>query len=94
MGCFIFNSHRRYSAPFSRVVRDRIYRPYVDEVLAIENILDPIADVSKAKPLARSKVVNIWHYAKGLVRNVRDHLFRVLDIITRRAFIVFRARAY
>jgi hypothetical protein len=94
MGCFIFNSHRRYSAPFSRDVRDHIYKPYVDEMLAIEKAIDLTLDVSKAKPLRRSKVVNIWHYAKGLVRSVRDGLFRVLDIITGRAFIVFRGRAY
>jgi hypothetical protein len=32
---FIFSSHRVYRAPFSSAVRNHIYKPYVDELLAI-----------------------------------------------------------
>ena len=33
---FIFNSHRMFRAPFSSAMRNHIYKPYVDELLAIE----------------------------------------------------------
>jgi len=94
MGFFIFNSHRQYSAPFSKVVREHIYKPYVDELLAIEVTVGRIVDVTETKSLQRSKVVNVRHYIEGLARNSRDWLFRILDVAAGRAFLVFRGRAY
>ena len=94
MGFFIFNSHRQYRAPFSRVVRQHIYKPYVDELLAIEATVGHMTDVTATKSLPRSKVINLQHYAKGLARKARDWLFRIADIVAGRAFLVFRGRAY
>jgi hypothetical protein len=94
MGCFIFNSHRLYRAPFSRLVRDHVYRPYVDELLAIEHRVGSSVDVAAAKPLRRKKVDTTWNSAVGVARNVGKRLLRVLDIATGRAFIVIRGKAY
>jgi hypothetical protein len=94
MGCFIFNSHRLYRAPFSKVVRDHVYRPYVDELLAIEQTVGSIVDVATAKPLQRKKVDTTWNSAAGAARNVGKRLLRLLDIATGRVFIVFRGKAY
>ena len=94
MGCFIFNSHRLYRAPFSKIVRDHIYKPYVDELLAIEQTIGVVVDVAKAQPLQRKKVDTTWNSVVGAVRNVGMRLFRVLDIATGRAFIVIRGKAY
>jgi hypothetical protein len=94
MGCFIFNSHRLYRAPFSKIVRDHVYKPYVDELLAIEHMVGPTVGVAKAKPLRREKVDTTWNSVVGVVRNVGTRLLRVLDIATGRAFIVIRGKAY
>jgi hypothetical protein len=94
MGCFIFNSHRLYRAPFSKIVRDHIYRPYVDELLALEHTVGPMVDVAKVKPLQRKKVDTTLSSAVGAARNVGKRLLRVLDIATGRAFIVIRGKAY
>ena len=94
MSCFIFNSHRLYRAPFSKIVRDHIYKPYVDELLAIERTIGVVVDVAKAQPLQRKKVDTTWNSVVGAVRNVGMRLFRVLDIATGRAFIVIRGKAY
>jgi hypothetical protein len=83
---FIFNRHRIFGAPFSRTTRDRIYRPYVDELLSIEKTIDPM--LPETKPQARS------HTIKSRIRNVGLLLFRLLDIITRRAFLVVRGAPY
>ena len=91
---FVFNSHRVYRAPFSGTVRDHIYRPYVEELLAIEQTVTPILQVSAAKPHRRSTIVNAGQYLKSMVRNAGVRVFQLLDIITGRAFFVFRGRAY
>jgi hypothetical protein len=92
--CFIFNSHRIYRAPFSSTVRDRVYRPYIEELLAIEGEIGPAVDVAHAAPLPRAKAATLRHRIKGAVRTARDRLFRVLDIVTGRAFMIVRGKAY
>jgi len=94
MGYFIFNSHRLYHAPFSRVVRDHIYGPYVEELLAIERGLGPTVDVASASPLRRAKVDATWNSVKGMARNIGKRLLQILDIVTGRVFIVIRGKAY
>jgi hypothetical protein len=94
MRWFIFSSHRVYHAPFPSVVRDHIYKPYVDELLAIERTVDPVFQVAAAKPHRRSTVVNVGQYLKSKVRNAGVRIFQLLDIVTGRAFFVFRGRAY
>jgi hypothetical protein len=91
---FIFNSHRAYRAPFSGDVRNHIYKPYVDELLAIEQTVDPVLQLSATKPHRRSAVVDIGQYLKSKARNVGVRMFQLLDIVTRRAFFVFRGTAY
>ncbi len=91
---FIFNSHRSYRAPFSSVAREHIYRPYVDELLAIEKTVDPMMPLPAAKPHGRSGAVDVGQYLKSWVRNVGMRVFQLLDIVTRRAFFVFRGTAY
>jgi hypothetical protein len=94
MRWFIFNSHRVYRAPLSSAVRNHIYKPYVDELLAIEQAVEPILLVAAAKPHRRSTVVNAGEYLKSKVRNAGVRIFQLLDIATGRAFFVFRGRAH
>jgi hypothetical protein len=94
MRWFIFSSHRVYRAPFSSVVRNDIYKPYVDELLAIEQTVDPLLQVAAATPHRRSTVANVAQYLKSKVRNAGVRVFQLLDIVTGRAFFVFRGRAY
>jgi hypothetical protein len=90
---FVFNSHRAYRAPFSGDVRNRIYKPYVDELLAIEQTVGPILQASAA-PHRRSAILDVGQYLKSKARNLRARMFQLLDIVTGRAFFVFRGRAY
>lgn len=88
LGWFIFNSHRRYRAPFSQTASDHIYQPYVDELLAIEKNIDPIFDASDAKPLQRSGAVDGRRYLRSKIQTTRDRVFQLLDIVSGRAFLV------
>jgi hypothetical protein len=94
LGWFIFNSHRHFRAPFSRDVRNHIYKPYIDELLAIERAIDPVLQVSGVKPHRRSAIVDIGQHFMSKVRSVRIRVFQLLDIVTGRAFLVFRGTAY
>ena len=85
---FIFNSHRIFGAPFSRDIREQIYRPYVDELLAIEKITAPMLEALESRPQARS------HTIKSRLRNVAIRVFQLLDIVSGRAFLVLRGTAY
>ena len=94
LGCFIFNSHRLFRAPFSGVTRDHIYKPYIDELLAIERTIDPVLPISHTKPHRRSAVIDVRQYVTDKMRQVGVLAFQLLDVVTRRAFLVFRGTAY
>jgi hypothetical protein len=93
LGWFIFNSHRSYRAPFSGNTRRHIYKPYVDELLAVEKAVEPLQSPVVA-PHRRSAVTNFRQYFKSKLRNLAARLFQVLDIVTGRAFLVLRGKAY
>ncbi|MGY0572866.1 hypothetical protein ACTGJ9_018725 [Bradyrhizobium sp. RDM12] len=44
---FIFNSHRVFGAPLSRLTRNYIYRPYVTDLIAVEQTVRPILKLMK-----------------------------------------------
>jgi hypothetical protein len=90
LGWFIFNSHRFYRAPFSKAVRNHIYKPYIDELLAIEKVNNPAVTFSDAKPHSRSAIVDVRHYLRVRSRDVARRAFQLLDIVTGRAFFVLR----
>jgi hypothetical protein len=94
LGCFIFNSHRFYRAPFSEDVRNHIYKPYIDELLTIEDGISSVLKVSDAKPHTRSAIVDVRQYLKSKGRNFVMRIFQLLDIVTGRAFLVFRGIAH
>jgi hypothetical protein len=88
LGWFIFNNHRTSGAPFSRKMRDHIYLPYIRELLAVEKKIDLILNVHDAEPHRRK------HTIKSKVRDVGVLIFQLLDIVTGRAFLVLRGKAY
>ena len=91
---FIFNSHRSYRAPFSSEVRNHIYKPYVEQLLAIEQTVDPFLQVSAAMPHRRSATIGVGQYLRSKARHAGTRVFQLLDIVAGRAFFVFRGRAY
>jgi hypothetical protein len=91
---FIFSSHRPHSAPFSKVTRRYIYKPYVDELLCVEKIVDPRLPISAAKPYRRFAIIDLRQYVESKLRNLRLRIFQLLDIMTGRAFLIFRGTAY
>lgn len=85
---FIFNSHRVFGAPFSSATREHIYRPYVNDLLAVEQLVNPVLNLTEAKPQTRSHTLKSWLRSAGMF------LYRLLDIVTGRAFLVIGGKAY
>jgi hypothetical protein len=85
---FIFNSHRIFGAPFSQKTRQHIYRPYIEEILAMEKIIAPLLETRETGPQVRS------HTIKSSLRDIGIFALRLLDIVSGRAFLVLRGTAY
>jgi hypothetical protein len=94
LGPFFFTSHRRHRAPFPATVRRHIYKPYLDEVLAIETALVPVLEVAPAKPHRRATAVDLKQSVVDAGRRFGYRLFQVLDIVTGRALVVFRGSVH
>jgi hypothetical protein len=94
LGWFVFNSHRFYRAPFSQDVRNRVYKPYINQMLEIEEAIGSVVQISDAKPHHRSASLGVRQYLKTRLRDVGGRAFQLLDVVSRRAFLVFRGTAY
>jgi hypothetical protein len=84
-GRYYFNSHRLYHAPFSDMMRQRIYEPYI-AVLAkseatVASQLEP-QPIETIRPLA---VASPRDYVSNALRKGRAVINRGLDVITGRA---------
>jgi hypothetical protein len=90
LGYFFFNSHRRYRAPFSAEVRRLIYKPYVEELLKLEEMAAPVMPTQPAKPHRRSARLDLGQVLVDAARRTGIRLFQLLDIVTGRAFVIFR----
>lgn len=93
LGFFFFNSHRRYRAPFPAAVRRYIYKPYVDELLTIDEKLAALPELTPGRPHRRAVSVDLKQALIGTARRTGTRAFQLLDIASGRAFIVFRGAA-
>ena len=90
LGRFIFNSHRIYRAPFSSVTRNHIYKPYLQELLAIERSVEHRLPVSTVRPHRRFSTMDLRQYVKSKMRTLVTLMVQMLDIVTGRAFFIDR----
>jgi hypothetical protein len=91
-GIFFFDPHRAYRAPMSRLVRNHVYRPYVETLLAndarIETFLGPGVESLKA---ARGSMFGI-DFAET-AKEAGRMILRILDLLSLRPIMIWRGRA-
>jgi len=84
-GRYYFNSHRVFHAPFPKLVRERIYQPYIAALAAAELEARPFLHAEQAeiirKPAANSRIDRVLN----VFRKARAVTFRGIDVVTRRA---------
>jgi hypothetical protein len=84
VGRYYFNSHRVFHAPFSNLVRQRIYQPYIVALAAAELEARSYLEDEQIKTIRnlavgsrRDRVLNVFRRARAVV-------FRGLDVVTNR----------
>ena len=85
IGRYYFNSHRLHHAPFPKLVRQRIYEPYIAELALAEST---VASYLKDLPIERIRKLTVTSprdHVSNALRKVRAGINRGLDIVTGRA---------
>jgi hypothetical protein len=84
-GRYYFNSHRVFHAPFPRLVRERIYQPYIAALAAAEGEARPYLDQGPSENVRRPAVGNPLDHLLNVLRTARTTTYRGIDVVTRRA---------
>jgi len=87
-GRHYFNSHRVYHAPFTEVMRRRIYEPYTAALCQSDELVAPYLAGERIKTIGRSSVGSPHDRVVNVLRSMRGTLNRSLDMITGRTIIV------
>ncbi|QWG17074.1 hypothetical protein KMZ68_19095 [Bradyrhizobium sediminis] len=84
-GRYYYNSHRVYHAPFSSLVRHRIYEPYVAALAEADLTVAAHRDDQEIKAIRKPSVRSYRDRLPNALRKVRAATIRGLDIVTGRA---------
>ena len=84
-GRYYFNSHRLYHASFSKLMRQRIYRPYVAVLAQSELTVAPYLEHLPAWTIRKPVVAGRLGHVSNALRKGRAVVNRGLDIVTGRA---------
>ena len=94
-GALYFDGHRAYGAPMPAIVRNCIYRPYVQQLVRQEKRVMALLgeDASAAKLLDRGHFVpGAW--IRGLRGRVKKLLRQGIDLLSGRPILVLGGRAF
>jgi hypothetical protein len=83
-GRHYFNSHRLYHAPFSELVRQRIYQPYIAVLAESELAAASHIEESSIQTIRKPAVANRSDHVSNALRKARVMVNRGLDIVTGR----------
>jgi hypothetical protein len=84
-GGYYFNSHRLYHAPFPKLVRQRVYEPYIIALAQAERTAAAQLGDLAIEPIRKLTVASHRDHVPNALRNVRAVINRGLDFVTGRA---------
>ena len=87
-GGYYFNSHRLYHAPFSGLMKHRLYKPYTAALAEAERMMAPYLKEQQIETIRKPVVTNPGDRVSNALRKARVMANRGLDIITGRAIAV------
>jgi hypothetical protein len=87
-GRYYFNSHRVYHAPFTDVMRHRIYEPYIAVLSSSEAQVAPYLEGERTEIIRRPSVGAPHDRVVNVLRSLRGTFNRGLDILTGRTITV------
>ncbi len=83
-----FNSHRLYHAPFSELIRSRIYEPYIGVLFREEAMIARDLKGQRTVAISRLSTSGFRDRVVNVLRKVRGWLNRGLDVVTGRTVTV------
>lgn len=83
-GRYYFNSHRQYRAPYSRLIGQRIYRPYIAALCREDMRVSPLLALPARAGLKRGTASAGFDWL-GLRRQAKIALYHLTDLVTGRA---------
>ena len=87
-GGYYFNGHRLYRAPFSSLMKDRVYEPYVAALAEAERTSAPHLQGQQTETIRKPVEANLGERLLNMLRKLRITAYRGLDIVTGRAIAV------
>ena len=87
-GDYYFNGHRLYHAPFSSLMKDRVYKPYVAALAEAERSSAPHLQGQQLETIRKPVEANLGERLFNMLRKMRMIAYRGLDIVTGRAIAV------
>ena len=84
-GGYYFNSHRLYRAPFSSLMKHRLYEPYTAALAEAERMVAPYLKEQRGETIRKPVVAGPGDRILNVLRKTRMIANRGLDIITGRA---------
>jgi hypothetical protein len=87
-GDYYFNSHRVYHAPFSGMIKERLYQPYAAALAEAEQLSAPLLQGQQLETIRKPVAGNLIDRLLNALRKGRMMVYRGLDIVTGRAVAV------
>jgi hypothetical protein len=86
-GRYYFNSHRFYRAPFPKLVRQRIYEPYIAVLAESESTVASHLKEPQIETIRKPAVATRGDHVSNALRKARGVAFRGIDFITGRTIV-------
>ena len=87
-GSYYFNSHRFYHAPFSSLMREKLYRPYAAALVEAERSSASHLGGQQLEVIRKPVAANLVDRLLNPLRKMRMMAYRGIDIVTGRAIPV------
>lgn len=87
-GGYYFNSHRLYHAPFSSLMKHKLYEPYTAALTEAERVVAPYLREHQIEAIRKPVVFHLGDRLSNALRKARVLANRGLDIVTGRAIAV------
>jgi hypothetical protein len=89
---FYFDCHRTYRAPYTRLMRARLYRPYVTELVKMDKVVLQVVPVAPGGVVRLRGVMFLGIDIKNALRTFKHFVINVIDLLTGRPILVYRDR--
>ena len=89
---FYFDNHRAYGAPYTRLMRTRLYRPYIAELVAMDAVVRGVVQEAPKGVVRLRGTMFLGIDIKNILRKVKHTVINVVDLLAGRPILVYGKR--